>query len=150
MTNCDLNRLVNVPLLAICILFGTYTLYAHNNLLPFIYFLFSAGVIFAHMYLYCTRCANFGKECYIFGGLISKMFFKGRREGPRDPDDAVLASLWFLVAFFPVPFLLYYEDYLLAAVFISLFWGWFFLHSITACGSCDNLWCGLNKKRRRS
>jgi hypothetical protein len=150
MNRCDLNRLVNVPGLAICVLFGTFTLYVHNNLLPFIYFLFAIGVVFAHTYLYCTRCVYFGKECYIFGGLISKYFFDGRHEGPSDPEDALLASLWLMVAVFPVPFLLYYEDYLLAAVSISLFWGWFFLHGVTACSSCDNLWCGLNKMKRRS
>jgi hypothetical protein len=152
MNSCAVNRLVNVPGLAACVLFGTFTLYMHNNLLPYIYFLFCVGVIFAHTYLYCTRCVYYGKECYIFGGLISNRLFKGRREGPLDPDDAALASLWLLVAMFPVPFLLYYEDYILTAVFIALFWGWFFLHSRTACSSCDNLWCGLNKKspsRRR-
>jgi hypothetical protein len=148
MDKCDLNRLVNVPGLALCITFGTFTLFVHNDLLPLIYVLFSAGVIFSHTYLYCTRCVYYGKECYIFGGLISKSFFKGRREGPKDPDDALVASLWLLVAVFPVPFLLYYEDYLLAAVFTLLFWTWFWIHGLTACSNCANLWCGLNKKRK--
>ncbi len=150
MDKCDLNRLVNVPGLAICITFGTFTLYVHNDLLPVIYALFSVGVIFSHTYLYCTRCVYYGKDCYIFGGLISKSFFKWRHEGPKDPDDAILASLWLLVALFPVPFLLYYEDYLLAAVFTVLFWTWFWIHGLTACSNCGNLWCGLNKRRRKS
>jgi hypothetical protein len=83
MNKCEINRLVNLPGLAICITFGTFTLYVHNSLLPLIYAVFSVSVIFAQ-----------GK------------------------DDDILASLWLLVALFPVPFLLYYEDYLLAAVFI--------------------------------
>jgi hypothetical protein len=147
MDRCSVNRLVNIPVLAACILFGTFALFVHNNLLPLVYFVFSAGVIIAHVKLYCTRCAYYGKDCYIFGGLISKLFFRKRHEGPNEQEDALIASLWLLVAMFPVPFLLYYEDYALTAVFIVLFWGWFFLHSMTACSSCDNLWCGLNKKR---
>ena len=148
MNKCDVNSFVNIPFLAVCITFGTFTLYVHNNLLPVIYALFSVGVILAHTYFYCTRCVYYGKECYIFGGLISKSLFKGRREGPKDPDDAIMASLWLMVALFPVPFLLYYEDYVLAAVFIALFWTWFLIHGLTACSNCDNLWCSMNKSEK--
>lgn len=144
-----MDRSVNIPGLAVCLLFGTFALYVHNNLLPFIYVIFAAGVIYSHVYLYCTRCASYGKDCYIFGGQLSKKLFPKRHEGPRDPDDAIMASLWLLVALFPVPFLLYYEDYILTAVYILMFWGWFFIHSVTACSSCDNLWCGLNNNKKR-
>jgi len=147
MDRCSLNRFVNVPVLALCICFGTFALYVHNNLLPYIYFIFSGGVILAHTRLYCTRCAYYGKDCYIFGGLLSKSLFKKRREGAQDPDDSIMASLWLVVAMFPVPFLLYYEDYILTGAFIVLFWAWFLMHSVTACSSCDNLWCGMNNKR---
>ena len=142
-------RFVNIALLAFCIGFGTFTLYVHNNVLPYIYVVFSLGVIAAHIYLYCTRCVYFGKDCYIFGGLLSKRFFKARHEGPLDPDDAITASLWFLVAIFPVPFLLYYQDVLLTAVYIALFWGWLYAHSMTACQICDNKWCSLNQKYKK-
>lgn len=142
-------RFVNIALLAFCIGFGTFILYLHNNLLPLIYMAFAVGVIFAHTYFYCTRCVYYGKECYIFGGLLSKQFFKGRHEGPLDPDDAVTASLWFMVAMFPVPFLLYYQDLLPAAIYVIFFWGWFFAHSNTACQICDNKWCALNQKKGR-
>lgn len=142
-------RLVNIAWLAFCIGFGTFTLYVHNNLLPFIYLIFAAGVIIAHTYLYCTRCVYYGKECYIFGGLVSKWFFKARHQGPMDPDDAITASLWFLVAMFPVPFLLYYQDVLLAVIYVAIFWGWFYAHGKTACQICDNKWCPLNQKKGR-
>lgn len=148
MKSCDLNRFINIPGLAICIVFGTVALYLHNNLLPYIYFIFAVCVIIAHVRMYCTRCAYYGKECYIFGGLIAKRFFKARHEGPVDPDDAILASAWILLAMFPVPFLLYYQDIIMAAIYILLFWGWFYAHKVTACANCDNLWCGLNKKHK--
>jgi len=140
-------RLVNIVGLTICIIFGTFALYVHNNLLPYIYFAYAASVIIAHTYLYCTRCVYFGKDCYIFGGRISKMYFKARHQGPLDPDDAITASLWFILAMFPVPFLLYYQDYGLTALYVILFWGWFFAHSQTACWICANKWCKLNPKK---
>lgn len=149
MNNCSLSRLLNIPWLAACILFGTFTLYVHNNLLPYIYFLLAVCVIIGHAYLYCTRCVYYGKSCYIFGGIISERLFKERHKGPVDPDDAVIASAWIVLAMFPVPFLLYYQDMLLTAAYILIFWGWFYAHSRTACSCCDNLWCGLNKKHKK-
>jgi hypothetical protein len=81
--------------------------------------------------------------------MLSKRFFKARHEGPMDLDDAITASLWILLAVFPVPFLLYYQDIFLTAVYILIFWGWFYLHKSTACADCENTWCGMNGKRRR-
>ena len=132
----------------IWILFGTFTLYIHNNLLPYVQIFFAAGVIFAHTYLYCTRCFYYGKDCYIFGGRTSKIFFKGRHEGPLDPDDAIAASLWFFLAMFPIPFLLYYQDNLLLVIYTLIFLGWFYMHNNTACPKCNNTWCRLNKKSK--
>jgi len=63
-----------------------------------------------------------------------------------DPDDAILASLWFLVAMFPIPFLLYYQDNLLILLYTAVFVGWFYLHNNTACPKCDNTWCRLKNK----
>jgi len=142
-------RYFNVTLLALCIGFGYFALYVHNNLLPYIYVIFAAGVIFAHTYFYCTRCVYYGKECYIFGGLLAKRLFKGRREGPLDPDDSVTASLWLLIALFPVPFLLYYQDILLAVIYVALFWSLSYAHSFTACKICNNTWCALCKKHKK-
>jgi hypothetical protein len=148
MNSCDLNRVVNIPALAVSIVFGTVALYIHNNLLPYVYFLFAVCVIMSHVRLYCTRCAYYGRECYIFGGLLAKGLFKARHKGPLDPEDAILASAWILLALFPVPFLLYYQDVVLAAIYILLFWGWFYAHGVTACANCENIWCGLNKKHK--
>jgi hypothetical protein len=139
----------NITGLAVCILFGTFTLYVHNNLLPLIYLAYSICVIIAHTYLYCTRCVYYGKDCYIFGGRISKKYFKARHNGPMDPDDAITASLWMMVALFPLPFLLYYQDIILASIYLIFFWGWFYIHKSTACTICDNKWCGLNQKHKK-
>lgn len=149
MSRLDSARYINAALLALSVGLGTFALYVHNNLLPYIYLIFGLGVMVAHIYLYCTRCVYYGKECYIFGGLLAKRFFKGRHEGPMDPDDALIASLWFMLAMFPVPFLLYYQDLLLAGVYVLFFWGWFLAHSRTACLICDNTWCTLNQKKGR-
>jgi len=137
---------LNIFGMIIWILFGTFALYVHNNLLPVIYIIFAVGVVIAHSYFYCARCFYYGKTCYIYGGILSKKLFKGRHEGPMDPDDAITASLWFLVAMFPVPFLLYYQDNLLIVIYTAIFLGWFYIHNNTACPKCDNRWCRLNKK----
>lgn len=149
MSKLALVCVLNVFGLALCVSFGIFTLYVHNNLLPYVYFIFAVCVIIAHSYLYCTRCFYYGKDCYIFGGRLSKMCFKARRQGPAEPDDAITASLWFLLLMFPVPFLLYYMDLMLASVYVVLFWAWFFVHNHTACRICDNSWCGLNHKKGR-
>jgi hypothetical protein len=147
MNSCLINRFINIPGLAICIFWGTFSLWAHNNLLYYIYLIFALCVIIAHASLYCSRCVNYGKDCYILGGLLSRQLFKKRHQGSNETDDAIMASLWILLAVFPIPFLLYYQDYLLAAVCLLLFWGWFYLHKQTACSKCENIWCGLNKRR---
>lgn len=149
MNKLSLTCLLNVFGLALCVSFGIFTLYIHNSILPYVYFIFAVCVIIAHSYLYCTRCVYYGKDCYIFGGRFSKVFFKARRPGSVDPDDAITASLWFLLAMFPVPFLLYYMDLILAAVYVGLFCAWFYIHNNTACRICGNEWCGLCRKHKK-
>ena len=141
------DRIINIAGLALWIGFGTFALYLHNNLLPYIYFIFSIGVVIAHAYLYCTRCKYYGKNCYISCGLLSKKLFKNRHLGPLEPDDSICASLWFLVFIFPVPFLLYYQDWILIIIYLIISISWFIQHNKTACPKCENTWCALNPKR---
>ena len=142
-----LDRIINIGWFFVWIGFGVFALYAHNDLLPFIYIAFSIGVIFAHTYLYCTRCKHYGENCYVSCGIFSRNLFKNRHMGPLDPDDSICASLWLLVALFPVPFLLYYQDWFLILVFLIIVTGWFFQHAQTACPKCGNTWCALNPSK---
>lgn len=142
------DRSFNIIWLIVWICFGIFTLYVHNNLLPYIYGIFSVSVIIAHAYLYCTRCKYYGKNCYVSVGLLSRNLFKGRKIGPLDPDDSICASLWILVAMFPIPFLLYYQDWFLIVIYLAVVIGWFFQHGQTACPKCENTWCTLNPNRK--
>ncbi len=47
MNKSNLFCLINVSLLILSVCFGTFALYVHNNLLPYIYFLFAVFVIIA-------------------------------------------------------------------------------------------------------
>jgi hypothetical protein len=138
---------VNMTGLGFCIIFGTFALYMHNNVLPYFYFLFAVCVIIAHTYLYCTRCVYYGRDCYISGGRIAKRYFPKKTAGPAEQDDAMVASLWLLLAMMPVPFLLYYQDLVLAILVVGFFWIWFIVHKQTACMVCETKWCGLCAKK---
>jgi hypothetical protein len=140
--------LINLAGLALSVSFGVFTLYVHNNVLPYLYALLAVFTLVIHMRFYCTRCLYYGKDCYILGGHFSKLFYKPRHNGPADPDDAMVASLWVILALFPVPFLLYYQDIVLALVYTAFFWGWFMIHKQTACEICGNKWCGLYKNKK--
>ncbi|MFC1766936.1 hypothetical protein ACFLZ2_00060 [Candidatus Margulisiibacteriota bacterium] len=144
-----LDRILNIIGLIAWIGFGIFTLYVHNNLLPYIYAAFSIGVIIMHTYLYCTRCKHYGENCYISGGMLAKKLFKSRHMGPIDPDDSICASLWLLVALFPIPFLLYYQSWLLIFIYLIIVTSWFLQHSQTACPKCENDWCGLNPNKKK-
>ena len=127
--------------LIIWVIFGTFSLYSHNILLPYIFFFFAIAVYISHLYLACTRCFYFGKLCYIFGGIASHKIFKPRAQGPQDPDDSAVEALWLILGVFPVPFLLYYQDWLLLAVYAVLTYGWFYFRKRNICAKCENAWC---------
>jgi uncharacterized membrane protein YoaK (UPF0700 family) len=107
----------NISLLSLSVLFGTYALYIHNNLLPYIYFIFAI--------------------CVIIG---SKRYGK--------LDGSLLVALWILLALFPLPFLLYYQDLLVAAAYIVIFWFWFVINSGTDCEKCDSEWCSIGSSKK--
>jgi len=142
----SIDRIINISWFFAWVVFGIFSLYVHNNLLPYIYAAFCVGVAIAHFYLYCTRCPHYGQNCYIMGGAMSKNMFRNRKTGPLDPDDSICASLWLLVAMFPVSFLLYYQDWVLIFIYLCIVTGWFLQHSQTACPKCGNTWCALNPK----
>ena len=142
------DRIINIIWIFIWISVGTFTLYMHNNLLPYIFIIFAIGTIMAHTYLYCTRCKHYGENCYIFGGMISQNWFKKREMSSLDPDDSICASLWIILAIFPAPFLLYYQDWFLLAVYLFSAIGWFLQHRQTACPKCENTWCSLNPNKK--
>lgn len=108
---------MNISLLTFCICFGTFALYMHNNLLPYIFFIFAICVI-------------------IVPSRIKK------------PDEMLLISAWVILALFPVPFLLYYQDAVLAVIYVALFWAWFFFNRTVDCSKCEISWCGLSKLPR--
>jgi hypothetical protein len=121
--------------------FGILALYYHNSVLPYLYLALAAGTIASHLYLACTRCFYYGKKCYALGGLASAAIFKQRKEGPLDPDDAINASLWFLLTAFPIPFLIYYQDWVLVSIYVVLFSGWYAARKSNVCRYCKNEWC---------
>lgn len=133
--------LLSLGWLILWIGFGVFALYYHNTVLPYIYLAFAVGTLFAHLYLACTRCFYYGKKCYILGGLASSAIFKERKEGPLDPDDAIVSALWFLLTLFPIPFLIYYQDWILLLIFISMFTGWYTFRKRNICSYCKNEWC---------
>ncbi len=132
---------INLGWLSLSILLGAFALFIHNNLLPYLYLIFVIGASFAHLYFACTRCVYYDKDCYILGGRAAKLFFKGRREGPMDPDDSIVSTIWFLLAIFPVPFLLYYQDWLLLLIYLLPTIGWFYNRKKSVCINCGNAWC---------
>jgi hypothetical protein len=114
MNKPNLICLVNISLLILSVCFGTFALYVHNNLLPYIFFFFAVCVIIA----------------------------------PRritELDEALVISAWVILALFPVPFLLYYQDVILMLIYVVLFWAWFIVNENTDCTKCDNEWCGIIK-----
>jgi hypothetical protein len=104
--------LLNSIFLGSAIVFATFSLYVHNNLLPYIYFIFSVYVIIAH-------------------------------KGYVKVDEELLAVGWLLMALLPIPFLLYYQDVLLAVMNIILFLGLFIARKNYDCGKNKNEWCLL-------
>ena len=121
--------------------FGTFTLYLHNILLPYIFFAYAVAVYIIHAYMACTRCLYYGKPCYMLGGLFSGRFFKARKPGPLDPDDAIVETIWMILAVFPLPFLIYYQDWLLILIYSILAGGWFYYKKRIICKQCKNTWC---------
>ena len=127
------------------ILIGSVSLWLHNLVLPYIYVAFAAAIYFAHLYLSCTRCCYFGKECYLLGGILSPKFFKERAETPLDPDDSISSALWFSLGVFPVPFLLYYQDFIWAIIYSAAAYGWFYWRKNYICKKCESGWCPEKK-----
>jgi len=120
---------------------GFYSLYVHNLVLPYIFLATAIGTYASHMYLACTRCSYFGKTCYLAGGLVAPKFFKPRHQGPLDPDDSISATAWFILGVFPVPFLLYYQDWILLAAYSAITYGWYWHRKRAICKKCRNEWC---------
>lgn len=114
MNRSDVLCFTNISLLVFSICFGTFALYVHNNLLPFIFFIFALCVI-------------------ILPARLKKI------------DETLLISAWVILAMFPVPFLLYYQDAVLAIVYVALFWAWFLFNRGVDCSRCDIAWCGIRK-----
>ena len=128
------------------VLFGTFSLFAHNLVLPYVFFVCAFITYAAHLYISCTRCCYFGKSCYLLGGSIAPSFFKERKPGPMDPDDAVSQAMWAALGIFPAPFLLYYQDWFLLALYSALTIGWFYYRKAFFCAKCESGWCkGKNK-----
>jgi hypothetical protein len=120
---------------------GTFALFAHNLILPYLFLGYAAGTYLSHMYLACTRCYYFGKACYLMGGLLAPKLYRMRKEGPLDPDDSISSTLWFFLGVFPIPFLLYCQDWPFLAAYTVLTYGWFFYRRKLICRKCKNDWC---------
>jgi hypothetical protein len=133
---------------ALWVLFGAFTLYAHNLVLPYLYLASAMATYYSHLYLACTRCVYYGKRCYLLGGIASPHFFKEREESPMDPDDSLSATAWFILGIFPVPFLLYYQDWVLLIIYSALTYGWFYYRKNIFCNKCENVWCPTKPKTK--
>jgi hypothetical protein len=123
------------------VLFGAFALWVHNLLLPYLFLGYAALVYVAHLYLNCTRCAYFEKQCCLLGGLLSPKLFKARPQSHKEPDDSISSALWFTLGIFPAPFLLYYQDWFLLLVYCVVTYGWFYYRKTILCKKCDNGWC---------
>ena len=137
----DKEIILGLGWLVVWVFLGFFSLYSHNLLLQYIYLIFALGNFASHLYLACTRCAYFGKRCYILGGRLAPSFFKQRAESPLDPDDAISSTMWFILGIFPVPFLLYYQDWILLLLYSALTYGWFYYRKAMFCTKCGNGWC---------
>ncbi len=133
--------IISMLWLIVWIGFGVFALYSYNTLLPYIFFASAVGIYIAHAYLACTRCFYFDKMCYILGGFFSSRFFKARREGPLDPDDAIVGAIWLILGVFPVPFLVYYQDWLFTLIYCILAGSWFYFRKRIVYAKCKNQWC---------
>jgi hypothetical protein len=144
-----MNTIINLGWLAVWLGIGIFGLASHSLVFPYFFFGFSVAVLVAHLFLACTRCYHYGRGCYSFGGQLSKRIFSPRKIGPKEPDDSIQAALWFFLMMLPIPFLLYYQDWLWAGIYIVASFGWYIQHKFTACGKCQNEWCPLNPRKKR-
>jgi hypothetical protein len=127
------------------IMLGVFSLFLHNLALPYIFLIYAIVMYASHLYLACTRCHYFGRSCYLMGGLAAPMIFKARKQGPQEPDDSILSTLWLVLGIFPVPFLIYYQDWFWAVLYSVATYGWFYYRNKAVCSRCENGWCP-NKK----
>lgn len=147
MTNDDFSCKVNLAGISISLFLGAFSLYLHNSILPVLYIVFAFCVIIAHAKFFCTKCVYYGKDCYIHGAKLAKRYFERSGPGSAD-DDAMVLSLWLLLAMLPVPFLLYYQDFIMSGIYLSSAFFAFYVHNNTACTVCDNTRCGLNPRSK--
>lgn len=123
------------------VLLGTFSLYVHNLLLPYIYFIYAVTVYVGHLYFNCTRCPYLGKKCYLLGGVAAPFLFKEREEKPLEPDDSLSAALWFILGIFPALFLIYYQDWIFLAAYGVITYGWFAYKKHIMAKKCGDAWC---------
>jgi len=123
------------------VMIGTFSLWAHNLVLPYMYIMYAMAVYLGQLYFCCTRCAYFGKKCYLLGGIAAPTIFAEREKKPIEPDDSLSAAFWFILGIFPALFLLYYQDWILFVVYSALAYGWFAYKKYDVGKKCGDNWC---------
>jgi hypothetical protein len=83
---------------------------------------------------------------YIYFLLVLCVIIAPKRYGKL--DGPLLVSAWAIMALFPLPFLLYYQDYLISVIYTVTFWLWFVINSDTDCTQCKNEWCGIGLSKK--
>jgi hypothetical protein len=83
---------------------------------------------------------------YIYLALALCVIIAPKRYGKL--DGPLLVSAWAILALFPLPFLLYYQDYLIAVIYIVTFWLWFVINSSSDCSNCKSSWCSIDMSKK--
>lgn len=136
-------ELINSFLQFFTIFLGVFALYLHNSILPWIYLGIIIVIFIADLYFCCTRCEKYGKFCHALGGLLASKLFRQRENKPMKFDDEFyMLSILFLILF-PLPFLLYYQDWLLITIYVISATLMFWYRRKTICKKCKSEWCCL-------
>ncbi|MBU0687785.1 MAG: hypothetical protein KKB81_08105 [Candidatus Margulisbacteria bacterium] len=136
-------NLINSSLLILTLAIGFFALYLHNDLLPYLYLVLAAAIYVSNSYFCCTRCEKYGKVCYTCAGLFAKKFFRRRENKAVKFDDEFYVVSMLVLILAPLPFLLYYQDWLFIILYVVVATVLFWYKHQTVCKDCGNSWCML-------
>ena len=136
-------EIINGLLMFFVLFLGFFSLYLHNNILYYVYLALAGSVFIANAYFCCTRCDKYGKFCHSMAGLFAKVFFAKRENKPVEFDDKFYVSSIMLLMLFPLPFLLYYQDWMMIALYVIAATLMFWYRKRTICKKCSSEWCSF-------
>jgi hypothetical protein len=118
----------------------------YNSIAGLSYLVLGPSAYLFYLYLTCTKCPYYGKQCYMGGGQCAKKIFKPREGDYTLLEDLIVPALWIGVSAYPVIFLLYYKSWLTLLAFLVTTLGWQVFHKRNVCSKCLNVKCGLNPR----